>query len=105
MRVSILLPLIALAAACADDDPCAGVRDLVASPNGLELTEGEHALGWAHTDCFTCHQAQNIHEADCSTGDIDVSEIAEDASDTLSCADCHGDNGVEEWVVSDDTGQ
>ena len=102
----ILLFTLALAACAESEDPCAGLRDLVASPGGLALTEDEHPAGWGHTDCFLCHQAQNIHEADCSTGEIDVSAIDEDADNTKACAECHGYNGVEAWVEEegDDTG-
>lgn len=89
---------------CAEEDPCAGVRDLATSPGGLALTREEHAAGWGKTACFQCHQAWVIHARDCSSfGDtaelVDLSAVAEraDPSDTSSCVPCHGANGVAAW--------
>ncbi|MFZ5480894.1 MAG: hypothetical protein ACOZNI_29305 [Myxococcota bacterium] len=86
--------LALLLAACGSDDPCEGVRDLTASPMGLELTEAEHPSGWGRTECFQCHQAWKVHADDC------LDEVAFDggkieAEAPAGCVACHGHNGVE----------
>jgi hypothetical protein len=100
-RFAALLALIL--AGCGTDDACSEVRDLSKSPAGLALTEEEHPVGWAHTECFQCHQAWNIHANDCLVGvALTGSDIPVDSTD--GCRDCHGWNGVPEWVQdTDDT--
>ncbi len=92
---------------CVPDDPCAGTRDLLASPAGLVLTPAEHEIGWARTECFQCHQAARIHASDCTSVvavDALAMDSAVDVDDTTSCVSCHGANGVREWEGLLDTG-
>lgn len=84
-----------------DEDPCAGKRDLLSSPRGLELTQEEHPIGWEHTECFQCHQAWKVHTDDCLDG-VAVDGAAIQAETTDDCAACHGWNGVDAWL---DTGE
>lgn len=64
---------------------------------GLVLTQEEHAIGWGESNCFLCHQADNIHQIN-RTG-LDSVNVATIQSTVLkeglsSCDDCHGTNGV-----------
>src|SRR5262245_53940370 len=36
--------------------------NLLASPDGLVLVEAEHPTGWMRSDCFGCHNVNNIHQ-------------------------------------------
>ncbi len=92
---------------CEPGDPCAAARDLMASPGGLVITPEEHELGWGRTECFQCHQSFRIHQADCaSVVAVDGEAIEErvDVSDTTTCVECHGSNGVAEWDSLLDSG-
>ena len=104
-----LLPAVVAAtlAACGDDDPCAGLSDLLASPGGLALTEAEHPEGWGRSDCMLCHPAATLHAADCTSADVDMAAVraATDPDDTTSCVPCHGANGSAELAAeAGDTG-
>lgn len=106
--MTLLAALVLAWLGCVSDDPCAGTRDLLASPAGLVLTPGEHALGWARTECFQCHQAARIHANDCTSlvaVDARAMDSAVDVDDTTSCVACHGSNGVREWASLLDTGE
>lgn len=103
----LLLALLALAA-CADPDPCDGVRDLLASPAALVLTEAEHP-GWGRETCFQCHHIARIHRSECLEGaEVDLERIRAlaDPEDPTTCVPCHGSNGVPALAASeDDTGE
>lgn len=89
--------LFALLLGCTDPDPCAGKRDLVASPAGLKLTRVEHGIGWGQAECFRCHTVFRIHLETCveqSQVDVGAIDVQVDEEDPASCAPCHGANGV-----------
>lgn len=95
---AIFLPLLALAA-CGDFEASEGENygDILATVQGLTLTEEEHGIGWGEANCFLCHQADNIHRTDRSAGGIlDVAAIRQQIRDegVSACSGCHGTNGV-----------
>ncbi len=92
------LAALALLAAAGCGDPCAGWRDLEASPGGLALTEDEHPAGWGQAGCFQCHVAATLHQGACGGDDVDLEAVRAlaDPEDTRSCTPCHGTNGVAE---------
>jgi len=73
--------------------------NLLASPEGLIVTLGEHPTGWMRSDCFGCHNVNNIHQVN-RTGLPDaVADLAGvraivNNQGEGSCPFCHGDNGV-----------
>ncbi len=82
---------------CSEPDPCDGLRDVPLSPASLQLTRGEHRVGWGLDQCFGCHQVWAIHAHDCTQLDnIDVTAIVDeiDPEDAQTCVPCHGDNGA-----------
>ena len=70
--------------------------NLLDSPEGLTLTEGEHIGGWGRADCTMCHNLENIHLVDRTGGLVDVDAVHDQAIDEGEdgCAACHGTNGV-----------
>lgn len=71
--------------------------NLLDSPGGLILTQGEHPAGWGRTDCTSCHELDNIHLVNRTGLDIDIAAIHDLAvsGGEAGCPDCHGANGVE----------
>jgi hypothetical protein len=56
-----------------------------------------HELGWGKTECFLCHNINNIHKVErVAALKIDLKAIDDQvAKEGLnSCVDCHGNNGV-----------
>ncbi len=95
VRFSALL--IVLMGACVVD-PCETRQDLLDTPDGLVLTEEEHAAGWGNDRCIMCHPLVAIHQGDCADrADLDMEAVQDTASDGeyKTCVACHGDNGVE----------
>src|SRR5574341_613550 len=69
--------------------------NLLNSPEGLVLVQGEHPTGWTRPDCFACHEIRNIHTVN-RTGLTDeqadlagVRAIVQ-AQGQASCMICHG---------------
>lgn len=89
-----MVSLLAILLACAVDDPCPPTA-MIDGDQGLVVTQDEHGLGWAETDCWQCHQQQTLHRTGC-TPDVDLEAIQArvEAEGLASCAACHGDNGV-----------
>ena len=90
----VRLSVIALAfAGCAP--PICDQGSMLDSELGLELTEDEHPEGWGHPDCFGCHAEAALHREGCTPG-VDYEALWEilELEGDLSCAECHGDNGV-----------
>ena len=58
------LLVAALVAACGSgaDPQSENYGNLLASPGGLIVLEEEHRTGWMRTDCFGCHNVNNIHQ-------------------------------------------
>jgi len=99
-RVCVALALAALflTPACVVD-PCAGIDDILDSPEGLRLVQDEHEAGWGNDACTQCHALETTHRANCtSEPDLDLEAVREEAEDGTyeTCAGCHGANGVEE---------
>jgi hypothetical protein len=75
--------------------------NILASPDGLVLVEQEHPTGWMRPDCFTCHNVNNMHQVN-RTGlpdaEVDLAGIRAIIQNEglSSCAQCHGDNGVQQ---------
>lgn len=75
-------------------DPC-GDSGMLASDQGLIVTEQEHPTGWGQAECAACHAFAALHRQGC-TQEVDLAAVRAivDAEGTSSCAGCHGDNGV-----------
>lgn len=93
-----LLCLLLFFAGCGDVDPSLGENfgNILQTAAGLTLTEGEHTIGWGESNCFLCHQADNIHRTDRTGGTVDVVAIQDQVRDegVSSCSICHGTNGA-----------
>lgn len=102
--------LASFVAACGSDGSLKGedYGDLLASPAGLVLVEGEHPSGWGRPECNTCHESRSIHTVnrtslpdchpDASSGEacLDLPAVRRlvRRDGESSCAQCHGANGV-----------
>lgn len=90
----------ALLSGCGDSAPPTSedYGNLLASPAGLVLVMEEHQTGWTRADCFLCHEIRNMHNIN-RTGipDLDLAAVRAIVVNQgeASCAQCHGDNGVE----------
>ena len=100
-RTLRLLAVVACAAACGSDaaPQSENYGNLLASPGGLVVLEEEHPTGWMRSDCFGCHNVNNIHQVN-RTGlpddEVDlagVRAIVQNEGES-SCMMCHGSNGV-----------
>jgi hypothetical protein len=98
---AVLWTLSALLAACGSDSgPMSeDYGNLLASPAGLVVLESEHPTGWGRSDCFGCHNVNNIHQVNRTGLPDDVADLAGvraivQAQGEASCPLCHGDNGV-----------
>lgn len=91
---ALALALAAWLPACGPVEPCAD-GSMLESPDGLGLTEEEHALGWGDAECWHCHAEASIHRLGCTPG-VDLQAVQERVrtEGLSSCASCHGDNGV-----------
>lgn len=71
--------------------------DILSTPGGLVLTEGEHEIGWGRSDCTVCHNLENIHLTDRSSIGIDIEAIHDRAlaEGVSGCSACHGANGAD----------
>ena len=99
MRRCVFILLALLVAACGEPQPCADVQALLDGPEGLILTEEDHALGWGEAECFACHQSWNFHQPECveqAGWDVEFIDELSDAEDSSSCTACHGENGQDE---------
>jgi len=73
--------------------------NILASPEGLVLVEEEHPTGWMRSDCFGCHNVNNIHQVN-RTGlpndEVDLPNVRAivHSGGEASCPMCHGSNGV-----------
>ena len=70
--------------------------NLLATPEGLVLTQSEHEIGWGHAECTMCHNLENIHLINRTEIVIDIEVIHQQAIDNgiTGCATCHGTNGT-----------
>lgn len=98
--VGLLLALVAVGCGDGADPQSENYGNLLASPGGLVVLEEEHPTGWGRSDCFGCHNVNNMHQVN-RTGlpdeDVDlpgIRAIIRSGGET-SCTMCHGDNGVE----------
>ena len=99
--VGLLLCALAVVSACGSDaaPQSENYGNLLASPGGLVVLEEEHPTGWMRSDCFGCHNVNNIHQVN-RTGlpddEVDlaaVRAIVQNEGES-SCMMCHGSNGV-----------
>lgn len=89
-----VLGLLGLAA-CGPVETCPE-GSMLDGPAGLELTEGEHELGWGQAECWRCHSESTLHRRGCTEGvDLQALEAQVQAEGLSACATCHGTNGVE----------
>ncbi|MDO8519153.1 MAG: hypothetical protein Q7T11_03200 [Deltaproteobacteria bacterium] len=93
---SFILLVALLSCGSAETDNGEDYGDLLASPEGLTLTEGEHEIGWGRSDCTTCHNLENIHLENRTSVPIDIEAVHDEAlqEGEEGCNSCHGDNGV-----------
>ncbi len=93
---SALLTAFFLASCGSEVDTGEDYGNLFDTPEGLELTQEEHEVGWGNPECTLCHNLHNIHLENRTGIAIDIDAIREQAiEDGIDgCADCHGTNGV-----------
>lgn len=95
MKILLILTLIFLLS-CGGENGGEYYGDLYSSPEAFTLTESEHAGGWGRSNCFMCHNIENIHlKNNSSFSGVDINEVREltITQGESSCASCHGDNG------------
>src|SRR5262245_29493905 len=73
--------------------------NILASPAGLVLLEEEHPAGWMRSDCFACHNVNNMHQVNRTglpddTVDLPGIRAIIHSGGESSCPMCHGSNGV-----------
>ena len=73
--------------------------NILASPSGLVLVADEHPTGWMRSDCFGCHNVNNIHRVNRTGLPDDEADLAGvraivESGGEKSCTMCHGSNGV-----------
>lgn len=104
MRRSILIFLgsMGILATLAYGYQCQDYGALIGSPEGLLLTQEEHAAGWRRPECLVCHPIRNIHcddEGAFLTGwDMEWVRGVVESRGEKSCIICHGDNGTDPSV-------
>ncbi len=99
-KTMLLCGFLFLAACGSDASPQSeNYGNVLASPAGLVLVQEEHQTGWGRSDCFACHNVNNIHQVN-RTGLPDdtvdlagVRAIVQNQGEA-SCMMCHGTNGV-----------
>ncbi len=99
---AVVLAVVAIAlAACGSEagPQSENYGNLLASPGGLVVLEEEHPSGWMRSDCFGCHNVNNMHQIN-RTGlpndEVDLPGIRAiiQSGGEASCMMCHGTNGV-----------
>jgi hypothetical protein len=93
--------LLLVVAACGSNGEVTGENygNLLASPEGLIVTQEEHPTGWTRPECFGCHEVRNIHtinRTDLPDDVIDLPGVRAIVQNegVASCPMCHGSNGV-----------
>ena len=98
--LGLLLVLVVVSGCGSDAGPQSeDYGNVLASPGGLIVLEGEHPSGWGRPGCFGCHNVNNMHQVN-RTGlpddEVDlpgIRAIIQSGQET-SCPMCHGSNGV-----------
>jgi len=90
--------LIQIIVTCANVDEGESYGDIFA--NGLILTESNHQGGYGRSECFFCHNIENIHVTDHSGGSVDVEAIRQITINegAESCASCHSETERKEFL-------
>jgi hypothetical protein len=93
-----ILLILSVAGCVSEDNQGQGFGNILDSPEGLIVTEGEHPDGWGRSDCFACHPIADIHQVDRTNGLLPLEAIQMLVLDEglAACPICHGDNGVGE---------
>ena len=95
----IITVFLTVLTACGEDAVITGEDhgNISAGESGTILVQSEHEIGWGRTDCFECHNVENIHQTDRSGTGLNLEAIRALTEDEglASCATCHGTNGVE----------
>ncbi len=61
----------------------------------IVLTQGNHPHGFTKSECFNCHNENNIHQEDrLGAPNFDIAKDLVKQSGLNSCSGCHGKNGV-----------
>ena len=105
MRIITLLFLTSLGLfsfACSDDKqdklPAEDYGDIyVANSNSFFLSEKTHEIGWGKSECFMCHNVNNIHLKDRTAskrGNVTYARLKVHENGVKACAGCHGANGI-----------
>ena len=102
MRRAVLSSFLWLvAAACGSSGGATSENygNLLASPEGLVVTQQEHPTGWGRPECFACHEICNIHTVNRTGLPDDVIDLAGvraivQSGGEASCPMCHGSNGL-----------
>ena len=100
-RAALSTFLLLVAAGCGSSGGATSENygNLLASPEGLIVTQQEHPTGWGRPECFACHEIRNIHTVN-RTGlpdnAVDLASVRAivRSQGEASCPQCHGGNGV-----------
>lgn len=97
--ILLLASCFMLLSACGADNTVEGENygNISAGTLGAVLIEAEHVSGWGKSDCFECHNMENIHQTDRSGTGLNLAAIRQLTKEQglASCSICHGTNGVQ----------
>ena len=101
LRLALLVAVAAVSGCGSGSSPQSeDYGNILASPGGLIVLEEEHPSGWMRSDCFGCHNVNNMHQVN-RTGLTDeqvdltgIRAIIQNQGES-SCVQCHGPNGVQ----------
>jgi hypothetical protein len=92
-RILAVLFLVSLIDGCANDKQYENYK--MVSPADLTLSQLNHPHGWAQTECFICHNPDNIHKVDrLHDPSFSSAQSTVDQFGITRCYLCHGNNGV-----------
>lgn len=101
LRIAAVVTIMTVAGCGSGGSPQSeNYGNILVSPGGLVLLEEEHPTGWTRSDCFGCHNVNDMHQVN-RTGLPDdvvdlpgINAIIANQGES-SCMLCHGTNGVQ----------
>lgn len=90
--------IVGCADARKDDKRLEDYGDFYRANGTLNTSPTSHPQGWGKSECFACHNINNIHKVVRISGldvDLDAIEKKIDTDGLTSCSTCHGSNGTD----------